>query len=407
MKKYVFVDENNVEKSLNYSLEAVGILIIIYGFTHSIMLCNVSVLIGGILGYRYYLFNSYSLNKLIKNSLYRLVKTNDFYIAKDDKVVYRPTIFYTFDDTYITIKIRLDGSKFREKYTQLDKQLEDLFIIECTSKEEKLGYMIYTLDRTYTRRLDASTINMLSMDYIPINNKLKWNFRKCPHALVAGVTGKGKTYFLAYLIKSFLLINADIKIIDPKMSDLSYLEKIFKDNVVSTSGQIAKILRETVEKMNTRYTEFKELEEYGFGKDYKDYGYSPVIIIFDEVAAFMASTDKKISKEVNSYLSEIILKGRQAGVFMVLTTQRPDSDIISTDIRDQLGLRIALGQMSKTAYTMIFGSEFSDLELNCSTAGTGFICMDGTTSKPIKFESPYFSANYNFVKDVLYYNTRH
>ncbi|NYC94260.1 FtsK/SpoIIIE domain-containing protein [Clostridium acetobutylicum] len=166
-------------------------------------------------------------------------------------------------------------------------------MLECVSKEEQRGYIIYKLDRTNTKRLDASSINMLSMDYIAINNKLKWNFRKCPHALISGVTGKGKTYFLAYLIKSFLLINATIKIVDPKMSDLSYLEKIFGNNVVSAPNKIAQILRKTVEEMNNRYMEFKELKNYGFGKDYKDYGYLPIVIIFDEVAAFMASTDKK------------------------------------------------------------------------------------------------------------------
>ncbi|AAK79835.1 DNA segregation ATPase FtsK/SpoIIIE-like protein [Clostridium acetobutylicum] len=402
MKEYKFVNETSIQKGIDFSLITLGLIVLLYGFTQSVPFCSIFTLLGGTIGYKLHLSKSYKLYKVIKHNLYDLVKNNNFYTIEEDKVIYRPTIFYDFNDSFITIKIRLDGSKFRDKYTKLEKLLEDLFVLECVSKEEQRGYIIYKLDRTNTKRLDASSINMLSMDYIAINNKLKWNFRKCPHALISGVTGKGKTYFLAYLIKSFLLINATIKIVDPKMSDLSYLEKIFGNNVVSAPNKIAQILRKTVEEMNNRYMEFKELKNYGFGKDYKDYGYLPIVIIFDEVAAFMASTDKKISKEVNGYLSEIILKGRQAGVFMILTTQRPDADVIPTDIRDQLGLRIALGEMSKVAYTMIFGSEFNDLELNSSTVGTGFIYMNGTTSKPVKFESPYFSADYNFVKDVSF-----
>jgi DNA segregation ATPase FtsK/SpoIIIE-like protein len=94
------------------------------------------------------------------------------------------------------------------------------------------------------------------------------------------------------------------------------------------------------------------------------------------------------------------MKGRQAGVFMVLTTQRPDADVIKTAIRDQLGLRIALGEMSKTGYSMVFGSDFNDLELNNSAPGNGFIFIDGLHTKPVKFQSPLFENNYNFVKEL-------
>lgn len=399
MKSYVFNDTSSFEQKLNYSLAAVGSIIILYGFTASVFLCNMTVLLGGAVAYKYFSNNSFS--KFIKDSLYRLIKTNGYYKLEEDKLIYRPEIYYDFTDKYLDIKIRLDGSKFRDNYLQLENLLEDLFLMECISKEQANGFIVYKLDRAITGRLNITDLKALQGDVIPINSKLQWNFRKCPHALISGVTGKGKTYFLAYLIKSFLLLKADIKILDPKISDLSYLENLFKDCVASSPTQIAKILREVTEKMNSRYEQFKSLSSYRFGKDYKDYGYTPIVVIFDEMAAFMASVDKKLSKEVNDYMAEIVMKGRQAGVFMILTTQRPDADIIRTSIRDQLGLRIALGEMSKTAYTMIFGSDFNDLELNNSAAGNGYIFIDGITTKPVRFQSPYFEQNYNFVRDLI------
>ncbi|UZW13172.1 FtsK/SpoIIIE domain-containing protein [Clostridium pasteurianum] len=399
MKNYVFNNVDSFEQKLNYSLAAVGSIIILYGFTASIVLCNVVTLLGGAIAYKY--FSNNSFNKLVKNNLYNLIKTNGYYKLEEDKLIYRPEIYYTFTDKYLEIKIRLDGSNHRDDYLQLENLLEDLFVMECVSKEQINGFMIYKLDRTSTNRLSITEIKRLQGDFIPINSKLQWNFRKCPHALISGVTGKGKTYFLAYLIKSFLLLKADIKILDPKISDLSYLENLFKDCVASSPNHIAKILRETVEKMNSRYEQFKKLSSYRFGKDYKDYGYKPVVIIFDEMAAFMASVDKKLSKEVNDYMAEIVMKGRQAGIFMILTTQRPDADVIKTNIRDQLGLRIALGEMSKTAYSMIFGSDFNDLELNNNAPGNGYIFIDGITTKPVRFQSPYFEQDYNFVRDLI------
>lgn len=401
MKKYQFVNLSPAQKKVNYSLAAIGSLSLVLGFTGSVALCNVSIALGGAIVYKLSTNKTYAFNKLVKDNLYKLIKFNGFYKEEDGKLVYYPEVYYSFTDDFLSIKIRLDGSNFRDNYLGLQNSLEDLFLMECISKQQKEGCIIYKFDRTSAERFNVDNIKLLeTKDLIPINSKIYWNFRKCPHALISGVTGKGKTYFLAYLIKMFSLIKADIKILDPKKSDLSYLQRIFKEKVVSSSGEIARILRETTEEMNSRYDQFKSLYNYGFGKDYKDYGYKPIVIVFDEIAAFMASVDKKEGKEISNYMSEIIMKGRQAGVFMILTTQRPDADVVKTSIRDQLGLRVALGEMSKTGYTMLFGSEFNDLELNNSAPGIGFIFVDGLHTKPVKFESPYFSNNYNFVKDI-------
>lgn len=400
MKKYEFTDIGPMQKKINCSIAAVGSLGLLYGVTGSIPICNTVALLGGAVVYRCLIDKTFTFNRLIKNNLYQLIKYNNFYKKENDNLTYKPLIYYDYDDKNLIIKVRIDGSNFRDNYLDLENSLEDLFVMECIDKTQDNGYITYKLDKTSTERLNISNIDILEKDIIAINNKIRWNYRKCPHALIAGVTGKGKTYLLAYLIKIFILLNADIKILDPKMSDLSYLEKIFRDDVVSTPGQIAKVLRETTNLMNERYQTFKSMHNYGFGKDYKDYGFKPIFIVFDEIAAFMASIDKKTSKEIDDYMSEIIMKGRQAGVFMVLTTQRPDSDVIKTAIRDQLGLRVALGEMSKTGYSMVFGSEFNDLELNNAAPGNGYIFIDGVHTKPVKFQSPLFEKNYNFVRDL-------
>lgn len=400
MYKYIFTNTSPLQDKITYSLAAASSFAILYGFTASIAICNVAALLGGAIALRHIDNDSYAVKKYIKNNLRKMIKNNGFYTEENNKITYRPEVYFDFNENFIEIKIRLDGSKHRDRYLDLDNTLQDLFIMECVSKELIDGYMIYKLDRYSAERLNIVDIKLVENDLIPFNTKIFWNFRKCPHALITGVTGKGKTYLLAYLIKVFALLKAEIKILDPKLSDLSYLERIYRDNVVSSPGQIAQILREATELINERYSTFKTMPNYGFGKDYKDYGFKPMFIIFDEIAAFMASVDKKTSKEVDDYMAEIIMKGRQAGVFMVLTTQRPDADVIKTAIRDQLGLRVALGEMSKTGYTMVFGSEFSDLELNCGAPGNGFIFIDGVHTKPVKFQSPLFNQDYSFVKDL-------
>ena len=65
--------------------------------------------------------------------------------------------------------------------------------------------------------------------------------------------------------------------------------------------------------------------------------------------------DSKVAKSVQSRLNNIILMGRQLGIFAVLCTQRPDAKNIGGDLRDQLSLRVALGMMSSDGYSMVFG----------------------------------------------------
>ena len=52
----------------------------------------------------------------------------------------------------------------------------------------------------------------------------------------------------------------------------------------------------------------------------------------------------------------IIMKGRQAGYFIILACQRPDAKYLGDGVRDQFGFRVALGSMSASGYTMMFGS---------------------------------------------------
>lgn len=49
---------------------------------------------------------------------------------------------------------------------------------------------------------------------------------KAPHALITGVTGGGKTYFLFYMIRELFKRNAEVRLLDPKVSDLSFMKNV-------------------------------------------------------------------------------------------------------------------------------------------------------------------------------------
>ena len=66
---------------------------------------------------------------------------------------------------------------------------------------------------------------------------LVWEYDALPHALIAGGTGGGKTYFLLTLIEALLHTNAVLYILDPKNADLADLGTVM-GNVYHTKEEM-------------------------------------------------------------------------------------------------------------------------------------------------------------------------
>jgi S-DNA-T family DNA segregation ATPase FtsK/SpoIIIE len=202
-------------------------------------------------------------------------------------------------------------------------------------------------------------------------------------------------------------MNSEIYICDPKRSDLSSIKHYWGDKfVASETNMIAKMTRKVKEEMMDRFIKYKENPtNFVYGYSYVDYGLKPIFLIFDELGAFRASADKKVFAEAMDNLTEIILKGREMGVFCVLSTQQPNANNIPTELRDNLSVRLAMGNMSNEAYRMVFG-DVDDLE-TINTVGAGYIYLDGQGwNKPKFFEAPYLDyKTFNFIDEIKKYNT--
>ena len=64
----------------------------------------------------------------------------------------------------------------------------------------------------------------------------------------------------------------------------------------------------------------------------------------------------------------------------------------NSGIRSNIGLKVALGQMTSSELGMIFGNEFSDIKnLRYGEIGSGLIMRMGLDSRPREFVSPYIT----------------
>ena len=155
--------------------------------------------------------------------------------------------------------------------------------------------------------------------------------------------------------------------------------------------------------MEKRYKLMSSSPKFQAGKNFKHYDMKPKFILVDEWAALMAKIDRDYSQqaELMEYLSQLVLEGRQAGVFIIFAMQRPDGEFIKTALRDNFMKRLSVGHLESTGYDMMFGDsnktkEFKKLDKinGIRIKGRGYIANNGDLAG--EFFSPYVPLDQGF-----------
>lgn len=312
-----------------------------------------------------------------------------------------PKVHYKRSKFYTEISFPTDGGKHHDKFLAMGKTLEEMLLADLVEEERDFGYITYYL-------LTDVIANRISIDEVIVDengirlmNGLYWNYDEMPHMLVAGGTGGGKSYFLYSLIKGFLQVGT-VDVCDPKNADLADLATIpvFKGHVHygNTPDPIRRCLEKAVDLMNKRYKYMKSLPNYVSGKNYAYYDIPPHFVIVDEWVAFYGALNYQEQAEIMKPIQQIVLKARQAGVFLILAMQRPDSQYLGGGIRDNLMFRVTLGKLAPVGYHMVFGDENKNKPFyNKKIKGRGYV--DDGSSVPREFYSPLVPKSYNFLEE--------
>ena len=236
-------------------------------------------------------------------------------------------------------------------------------------------------------------------DYFPVKlmKNLVWEYDALPHALIAGGTGGGKTYFLLTLIEALLHTNAVLYILDPKNSDLADLGTVMP-NVYHTKEEMIDCVNAFYEGMVQRSEEMKRHPNYKTGENYAYLGLPPCFLIFDEYVAFFEMLGTKESVSLLSQLKKIVMLGRQAGYFLIVACQRPDAKYFSDGIRDNFNFRVGLGRISELGYGMLFGSDVKKQFFQKRIKGRGY--CDVGTSVISEFYTPLVPKGHDFLQTI-------
>ena len=352
----------------HFSLLENGLTLSPYNFITILISTGVCALVA----FLYYRFYYDSFKKLLhRQKLARMVLENKWYEADTvqdsgfftdlqsrsrEKIVWFPKIYYQMEKGLLHIRCEITLGKYQDQLLRLEDKLESGLYCELTDKTLHDGYIEYTL-------LYDMIANRITIDEVRAENgclrlmkNLVWEYDALPHALIAGGTGGGKTYFLLTLIEALLHTDAILYILDPKNADLADLGTVMP-NVYHTKEEMIDCVNSFYEGMVQRSEEIKRHPNYKTGENYAYLGLPPCFLIFDEYVAFFEMLGVKESTSLLSQLKKIVMLGRQAGYFLIVACQRPDAKYFSDGIRDNFNFRVGLGRISELGYGMLFGSD--------------------------------------------------
>ena len=182
----------------------------------------------------------------------------------------------------------------------------------------------------------------------------------CPHILVAGATGTGKSVWVKQLLVTLLLRNKTDKLkvvlIDLKGGvELSQfrnvphlLMPIIKDKR-DTIGALKRVLKEVDDRL--RYFEKVQVVDIGGYNQRRFFADKPLpkmphwLVLIDELANLML--DKEINAESSALLADIAARARATGIHVIAATQRPSVDVITGLIKANFPVRVAFSTASQ------------------------------------------------------------
>lgn len=247
------------------------------------------------------------------------------------------------------------------------------------------------------------------------------DFAEFPHVLVAGTTGSGKSIFIHSIICTLIMRNSpyDLKLvlIDPKQVEMASYRDIphLLCPVITDVKKAKGIMDKLVTEMNDRYALFEEnvvrsITEYNElaaenGKEKLPY----IVVIIDEYADLV-----QICKDISAPVVSIAQKARAAGIHMLISTQRPSTDVITGVIKGNLPTRVALSVSSPVDSTTVLGVGGAEalcgkgdmLVLSPLVSRVGPVRLQGCyiKSKEMRYIIGYLKEHYPVEYDPKYLN---
>jgi S-DNA-T family DNA segregation ATPase FtsK/SpoIIIE len=280
--------------------------------------------------------------------------------------------------------------------------------IEVPNTERELVGVRELMEESGKKATDMAIPLFLGKD--TAGNPLVLDLASCPHLMVAGATGSGKSVAINAMISSILMTRTpdqvQLLLVDPKSVEFSEYAQLphLICPVLSDMKKAASVLKWACKKMDERYSVLSSVGERDI-RGYNELGEEEIVrrlnpegdailddvpfhmphivIIIDEFGELMMVA----AKEVESSVIRLSQKARAVGLHLICATQRPSVDVITGLIKSNLPARIAFQVASKVDSRTILDRNGAELLL-----GRGdMLLLPPGTSRLVRAQGSYVS----------------
>lgn len=213
--------------------------------------------------------------------------------------------------------------------------------------------------------------------------KILWSdMAQNPHLLIGGTSGSGKSVLLHNIIFNVLAMKklefrlCDLYLVDPKLTEFADYADLAP--VISEYDHAVALMERMIEEMERRFVGMRFLKVKGIEQCW--HYFKQTFVIFDEFADLLAHDKSGVLSNLTIRLAQ---KGRAAGIYLVLATQRPTKDVFPTTLKANFG-RIACRTTSQVESRVILDSDGAE-----NLLGRGDAILRNMEHDRVRFQVAY------------------
>lgn len=233
-----------------------------------------------------------------------------------------------------------------------------------------------------------------------VMGQVEFDLDSTAHVLVAGETGSGKSIILHVILWEMVMMAARVIMLDFKGGVEFGLKYEKYGEVITERERAVEVLEELVKENALRLALFRKHEVKNiteFNRKTNSH-LCRIVVVCDEIAELLDMTgvpkkEREIYEKIKGLFSTLARLSRSTGINLIVGAQRPDANILTGQIKNNIPVRIC-GRFADKAP--------SEIVLN-STAATGipeirgrFLFLRG--NELVEFQAYYF--NDDMLKDI-------
>lgn len=285
------------------------------------------------------------------------------------------------DDIESTLNISISQIQYGKNYRQI-------IIKGCQGKFDFSKNFIWSSKQENDNQSKNDSLLILGES---IFGGLSISLNDYPHILIGGATGSGKTLLLKLLLMQCINKDYIVNIADFKGGvDFGRIWEnhcTFVTDISNTTKKLDAIISE-LENRKKLYAKngYKNISEYNKHELIK---HKRIIFACDELAELLDTTglstkEKEPIKKIQNQLSSLARLGRAFGIHLILATQRPDANIISGQIKNNISYKIC-GRADQVLSQIILDNTDASTYIPADSKGL-FLNQDGTLFKAYLFD---------------------